>query len=246
MLRFFILAMGLLLAFQAQAAGPKGQRLVEPRLTVPSMSHQQRRLALTLDACSGRADTRILSALITNRIPATIFVTARWLARNPQALARVLAHPDLFEIENHGARHLPAVDYPTTVFGLRAAGSPEAVRHEIGDGAAAILAATGQAPLWYRGATGKYSASALTLIWQSGEAVAGYSLIADDGAQLSASGVRHRLMRARDGDVIIAHVNHPEKPAGAGLIDGILALKAKGFVFVKLGTPRRLPHHRGS
>jgi len=81
----------------------------------------------------------------------------------------------------------------------------------------------------------------MRLVVQAGEAVAGYSLIADDGARLSRHAVTARLSKARDGDVIIAHVNHPEKPAGLGLVEGILALKARGFVFVKLGEP---PAHR--
>ena len=220
--------------------------LIEPRLTIHPAARQQPHVALTLDACTGHADDRILSALVENRIPATVFVTARWLKRNGAALKLMLANPELFQIENHGARHLPALDYPGTVYGIASAGSPTAVTAEISGGAEAVTRATGHAPLWYRGATGKYSPGALGLVRQSGEAVAGYSLIADDGAALSASGVEKRLARARDGDVIIAHVNHPGKPAGAGLVKGILSLKAKGYMFVKLGAPphgpSRTPH----
>lgn len=211
--------------------------LLEPRLTLHPAERQQPHVALTLDACSGAADERILSALIENHVPATVFVTARWLKRNDAALKQMLAHPDLFQIENHGKTHLPAVDHPGKIYGIAAAGSPDAVKAEIAGGAGAVLAATGRKPQWYRGATGRYSPGALALVAQSGEAVAGYSLIADDGAALSASGVEKRLAGARDGDVIIAHVNHPEKPAGAGLVRAVLSLKQRGFVFVKLGSP---------
>lgn len=236
----------LLAVFAAMPADAGG--LVEPRLTLAPSLHQQPHVALTLDACSGAADSRILDALVQNRIPATVFVTARWLKRNPEALRQMLNHADLFQIENHGARHLPAVDHPASVYGIPAAGSPEAVKAEVSGGALAVTAATGQAPRWYRGATGKYSTSALALIVAEGEAVAGYSLIADDGASLPAPAVVHRLSKARDGDVIIAHVNHPEKPAGQGLVTGILALKAKGYVFVRLGSPHagQLPSPHGS
>ena len=64
--------------------------------------------------------------------------------------------------------------------------------------------------------------------------VAGYSLSADEGALLGTRQTAARIAAARDGDVIIAHVNHPEKPAGAGVAAGVLALKARGFRFVKL------------
>src|SRR5262245_10967483 len=90
-------------------AAPK-LRLVEPTLHVEQSAAGTKRVALTLDACGGRTDSRILDALVENRIPATIFVTCLWLKRNAKALAVMQAHPDLFEIENHGARHRPAVD----------------------------------------------------------------------------------------------------------------------------------------
>src|SRR4051794_28445996 len=88
---------------------PKLPKLVEPVLRL-TRSAAGERVALTLDASSGRTDNRILSALVDNQIPATIFITARWLKRNGKALAILNAHPELFELENHGARHVPAVD----------------------------------------------------------------------------------------------------------------------------------------
>ena len=95
------------------------------------------RVALTLDACEGRTDNRILDALVDNRIPATIFITGKWLNHNAEALATMRAHPDLFELENHGARHIPAVDSPVTVYGIKAAGSTDAVTAEVEGGATA-------------------------------------------------------------------------------------------------------------
>ena len=60
---------------------------------------------------------------------------------------------------------------------------------------------------------------------------------ADEGATLPAASVARRIEGAKDGDVIIAHVNKPDRPSGAGVVQGVLALKARGYVFVKLGTP---------
>jgi len=110
-------------------------------------------VALTLDACGGKTDTRILSALVDNRIPATIFVTGIWLKRNAEAVGIMRAHPDLFELENHGGRHIPAVDTPRKIYGIRSAGSPDAVQAEVESGAAALASAGGPAPKWFRGAT---------------------------------------------------------------------------------------------
>ena len=132
-------------------------------------------MALTLDACSGKSDQRIFQALVANDIPATVFVTARWLRRNGDTVKMMLAHPNLFQIENHGARHIPAVDVPMKVYGIATAGSPEAVKAEVEGGRQAVFAATGREPLWFRGATGRYDTAAMAEIRGLGEAIAGYS-----------------------------------------------------------------------
>ena len=231
---------GLILASLACVPAGAATPLVEPRLTLGHTSaHQQPHLALTLDACSGKADQRIFQALVASNIPATVFVTARWLKRNAETTALMLAHPDLFQIENHGGRHIPAVDVPMKIYGIAAAGSPAAVEAEVLSGKAAVIAATGRTPLWYRGATGRYNTTAMAEIAQLGEAIAGYSIRADDGATLPAAAVEKRLSKLQDGDVIIAHANHPERPSGAGLVKAVLALKARGYLFVKLGSPPR-------
>lgn len=211
-----------------------------PHLALPQGTGRAPQVALTLDACSGATDTRILRVLIDNQVKATIFATARWLKRNPAALAEINRHPDLFRVENHGARHLAAVLTPGRVYGVRTVGSAQGLKSEIEDGAAAVTAATGRAPHWFRGATAEYSSDALREIAALGEAVAGFSLLGDGGAQFSASHAAAAISSAHDGDVIIAHINQPGKPAGAGVATGVLALKAKGFRFVWLDDGKPL------
>ncbi|MFD1327561.1 polysaccharide deacetylase family protein [Mycoplana ramosa] len=231
MYRFLVpLACALSIAASATAA----PRLVEPRLHIDKEHIGPARIALTFDACMGRVDMRILDVLLRERIPATIFVTARWLQHNRQAAATLLAHPDLFEIENHGAMHVPAVDYPTSIYGITAAGSPQAVAREVEGGAAAIVAAGAPQPRWFRGATARYTASSITEISRLGYKVAGYSINGDDGSLLGARAAEQRVAAARDGDVVIAHINQPSHAAGAGVAKGILALKKSGVHFVRL------------
>lgn len=209
-------------------------KLVEPALRLSPSGDAAGRVALTLDACEGKTDYRILDTLVENRIPATIFVTAKWLKRNGAALAVLRAHPDLFELENHGARHIPAIDRPVKVYGLKAAGSADAVQAEVDGGATALTATGGPAAHWFRGATAKYTPSAIELIHKLGFRVAGYSLNADGGSLLGAATTEKRVAKAKDGDVIIAHINQPTHAAGAGLVKGLLALKARGVTFVRL------------
>ena len=210
-------------------------KLVEPRLSVARSGIAARpRVALTFDACMGQADERILSTLVRERIPATIFVTARWLKKNPQAIQVFLQNLDLFDIENHGQNHIPAVDVPTLIYGIAAAGSPEAVHQEVAGGASAMQAAGFAAPRWFRGSTAKYDASAIRQIRDMGYRIAGYSLNGDDGSLLGAGAAERKISAAKDGDVVIAHINQPTHAAGEGVARALLALKKRGVEFVRL------------
>ncbi|QFY59456.1 polysaccharide deacetylase family protein [Rhizobium grahamii] len=215
-----------------KTAGPK---LVEPHLRIASSGIKgHARVALTFDACMGKADDRILSVLVRERIPATIFVTARWLKHNPQALQVFLQNQDLFELENHGQNHIPAVDTPVSIYGIASAGSPEAVRQEVQGGADAMLAAGIAQPRWFRGSTAKYDLSSIAQIREMGYRIAGYSVNGDGGSLLGAAVTEKRIASARDGDVVISHINQPTHAAGEGVARAILDLKAKGVEFVRL------------
>ena len=213
-----------LLALPGPAAAQPPEPTVEPRFRRLPAGDGRRRIALTLDACNGGFDRRIATALIAHRIRATIFLTADWIRANPDGLALLRAHPALFGFENHGAHHLPAVLGQGRLWGLPVAGTLAAVRQEVAGGAAAIQAATGTTPRWYRGATARYSPAALAAIRDMGFAIAAFSLNADDGASLPAASVAARLATARDGDVVIGHINQPSRPAGQGWAQGLAAL----------------------
>ncbi|PWK68126.1 polysaccharide deacetylase family protein [Aminobacter sp. AP02] len=230
MLGRFLIGVGLAALVSSSASAA----LLEPRLHLKPSGESSPRVALTLDACGGKTDTRILSALVENKIPATIFVTGMWLKRNGEALAIMKAHPELFELENHGARHIPAVDTPRSIYGLKSAGSAEAVQAEVEAGALALTAHGGAAPTWFRGATAQYSPTSIALIRGLGFKIAGYSINGDGGSLLGAHETDRRVSAARDGDVIIAHINQPTHAAGGGLVKGLLKLKAKGYAFVRL------------
>lgn len=220
-------------AFLATAAIPAAAADFEPRLTFAA-PQGPRTVALTFDACAGGFDRRVMDALLQANAKATIFVTERWLKRNAAALAEMKARPDLFEIENHGRNHVPAVTDAASMFGIKTAQTIEGVRDEIEGGAKAVQAAVGSRPVWYRGATARYSRDAMELTGQLGMKVAGYSLNADMGASLPAGSVAKRMAGARSGDVVIAHINQPDRPAGQGIAEGVRALAAQGVRFVRL------------
>jgi peptidoglycan/xylan/chitin deacetylase (PgdA/CDA1 family) len=215
------------------ALGTPRHGLLEPVLRVASAGPPGQ-VAVTLDACPGHFDPRVATALVAHKIPATIFITAIWMKWNRDGLAYFLAHPDIFTLENHGAKHLPPVLGNTPVYGLPVAGTLPAIRTEIIDGAVAISDATGRMPLWYRGAAGLYSPEAIPFIEALGVKIAGYSLNSDQGASLPAASVAKRIAAAQNGDVIEGHINQPKRSSGAGIAEGLVALQAQGMQFVSL------------
>ncbi len=223
-----------LLAATLVAAPARADSLVMPRLRLAPTPGGPPRAALTLDACSGAVDRRVLDGLVRLGLPATIFVTGLWLRRNPDMAAWLLEHRALFSLQNHGARHVPAVLGERRLYGIAVAGTPEAVRAEVAGGAAALAAIGAPVPVWYRGATALYSPEALAVIRAMGFRVAGFSVNGDEGASLPAGRVAARIAAAQDGDVIIAHTNHPERPSGPGVVEGAQRLAERGFRLVHL------------
>ncbi|MEQ1881392.1 MAG: polysaccharide deacetylase family protein [Burkholderiales bacterium] len=201
----------------------------------PVAGSEEKVVALTLDACGGGVDQGIIDFLIEHRIPATIFVTRRWLRRNPTALELLKTHADLFDIENHGAKHLPAViGIDRQIYGIPGVADLAAVKREVADGAAAVEAATGIAPRWYRGATASYDLEAIKAIEAMGYKVAGFSVNADHGGLFAKDRVVSRLKKVRSQDIILAHLNRPASGTRAGLAEGLTWLQENGFQFVML------------
>lgn len=212
-----------------------GSRPVEIHDQLAAQTESSKKVALTLDACAGKYDDDLINFLIQNRIPATIFATKKWLDKNPQALSVIKAYLDLFDVEDHGEKHIPAViGQGRKVYGIP--GEPDVIhlRREIVEGARAVEEATGVAPHWYRGATGEYDAESIKEIDRLGYKIAGFSVNADDGATSKKLTIEKRLERVKAGDVIIAHMNKPASDSAEGLALGLAYLLKAGFVFVRL------------
>lgn len=232
----FRLLVALALAFSMTSL-PAGQpeRTIEIHDRIATVAAPERRLVLTLDACEGAFDAELIDFLIRNRIPATVFATRKWLDRNAAGVAVLTSNRDLFEIENHGERHIPAViGLGRRVYGLR--GEPDVVhlRREVLGGAQAVEEVTGIAPRWYRGATAQYDLPAISEIERLGYDIAGFSVNADAGATLSRAAIVARLRQVRGGDVILAHMNRPASDTAEGLRPALLELLRRGFIFVRL------------
>ena len=67
------------------------------------------RVALTVDASTGKFDSDLAKFLIPNYLPAMISAIKKSLDRNPFGDSVVKFHLDLFDVGNHGESLIPAV-----------------------------------------------------------------------------------------------------------------------------------------
>lgn len=90
-------------------------------------------IALTFDACGGsvtRYDDRLIAALRTYQVPATLFINRTWATNNPGTFKSLLADP-LFEIQNHGWLHQPLSVTGRSAYGIAGTRNLSAVWEEV-------------------------------------------------------------------------------------------------------------------
>jgi len=194
-------------------------------------------LALTMDACGSPKgsgfDAALIGFLIKERIPATLFINARWIDANP-ALFKALAENPLFEIANHGMQHKPASVSGRSAYGIQGTKDISGLVDEIEENARKIASLTGKRPRYYRSGTAFYDDVAVAVASRLGQEVIGFSILGDAGATYRRDQVKAALLKALPGDIAILHMNHPQGDTAAGVIAALPELKRKGFRFVRL------------
>ncbi len=198
---------------------------------------RERVIALTLDACGSRTgkgfDSALIGFLERRRIPATLFINARWIDANPEIFSRLASNP-LFEIANHGLLHRPASVSGRSVYGISGTGSVAELVDEIEGNARKISRLTGKRTRYYRSGTAYYDEVAVRISRALGHEVIGFSVLGDAGATYRRSQVRSALLGASPGDIVILHMNHPEGETAAGVMEALPELERRGFRFVRL------------
>ena len=214
-----------------------GSEGTAPAPTAPAGGGGRPTVALTLDACDGKKgasyDAGIITLLREKKIPATIFVTSLWMRNNPDALRDLAADP-LFEIAAHGSRHKPCSVNGNSVYGIKGTASFDELVREVEGNVRDIAAVTGKRPRWFRSGTAYYDDVAVRVIRDLDLGIAGYSIAGDEGASLPAAKVTAKTLAAKDGDILLYHLNHPRGGAREGLERSLPALLEKGYVFVRL------------
>jgi peptidoglycan/xylan/chitin deacetylase (PgdA/CDA1 family) len=199
---------------------------------------KRKEILLTLDACGeGKKgngfDSKLLAYLEREHIPATLFLSGRWIDANPQVARRLAANP-LFEIENHGLRHKPCSVNGRAAYGIRGTSGITDVIDEVDGNARKIEALTGRRPKFYRSGTAMYDEVAVAIVRDMGCTPVGFTLSGDEGATLSLREVKARLLKASSGDIVLCHMNRPEGQTAEGVMAAIPIMLKRGFKFVRL------------
>jgi peptidoglycan/xylan/chitin deacetylase (PgdA/CDA1 family) len=120
------------------------------------LATNQRVIALTFDACGGPGgsgyDAALISYLRRHEVPATLFLNSRWIDANWAVFARLRAEP-LFELANHGTRHLPLSVTGRSAYGIGGTRNAGQVYDEVAGNQVKLTRLLGARPRFFRAGT---------------------------------------------------------------------------------------------
>jgi len=197
----------------------------------------QQGIALTFDFCGGSGgngyDQALLDTLRQRHVPATLFLNSRWITANP-AMARQLAADPLFEVANHGTSHKPLSTTGNSAYGIPGTKNAGEVYDEIMPNDGLLAGLTGKRPRYFRPGTAYMDDVAVDILGTLGVKAAGFSINGDGGATFPSAVVAKEVGKARAGDVVICHGNHPNGGTAEGVKQALDKLLAAGMSFTHL------------
>ena len=191
-------------------------------------------IVLTLDACGGVFDWDLGHFLVINKIPATIFISEGFIKTNKKAVDFLNKNQDIFHIANHGKRHFAPVYRNEKIYGVPSVIDRNGLIEEIGAAESAIKENFNVETPYYRGATAVYSQLALNDLVSWGRYPVGYSISIDGGGRKSGYEIIKTLSGAKRGDVLLGHINRPDKKIGYYTAIGISNLINSGFKIISI------------
>ena len=205
--------------------------------------HTSRRvIALTFDACGGPGgsgyDQALIGFLRRREVPATLFLNSRWIDANPAAFTRLAAEP-LFEIANHGTRHLPLSATGRSAYGIPGTRNAGEVYDEVATNQAKLRRLLGVPPHLFRAGTAYCDDAAARIVTAMGDRLVSFSVNGDGGATFTPGQVRSIVTAAPGGSIVICHMNHPESGTAQGIAAAVPHLLARGYRFVRLSDELR-------
>jgi peptidoglycan/xylan/chitin deacetylase (PgdA/CDA1 family) len=182
-------------------------------------------VALTFDACEINAagyDLGVINALTRAHAPATLFLGGKWMLDHPAATLALSKIP-YFELANHSFSHPH----------FRALSDAQA-RAQITMTQEIMFKLTGTRGHLFRFPYGEYTAPDVALVQALGLEAIQWDVVSDDPEpRITAPIMIQRVLsRARDGSIIIMHMNGRGWHTAEALPTIIQQLRARGFALV--------------
>jgi peptidoglycan/xylan/chitin deacetylase (PgdA/CDA1 family) len=201
------------------------------------LNTDQKVLALTFDACGGPKgsgyDAMLIDFLTREAIPATLFISGKWVDANPDLL-RALSRNPLFEIENHGLNHKPCSAMGRSAYGIRGTKNVGEVFGEIQSNALKIQSIAGRVTKYYRPGTAYSDEVCVEIAKALGYETVNFSVRGDAGATYSKKEIWEALLHSPPASIVLMHMNQPESQTAEGVIEAIPELRKRGSRFVKV------------
>lgn len=222
-----ILSLIFVLASIASGSADGGQA-VEPQIVEHGLRGSNK-VALTFDACpTGREDEydeQVVEVLVKEAVPATLFMSGRWVEKNRDRAKSLAANPQ-FEIANHAFWHPHMLEK-----------DDERVLRELKRTQDIIKKVTGKRPRYFRPPFGEVDERLAKLAAEAGLVTVQYDIASGDpDPGLSAKRiVRGVVGDAKGGSIVVFHMNGNGPRTAEVLPEVIRQLREKGFELVTVG-----------
>jgi len=196
---------------------------------------RKKRIALTFDACStqtgSRFDERVIRTLIDLKVPATLFLGGNWMEDHPDETMELARYPQ-FELANHTYLH----PHMTRV-------DDERAREEITRTQDILYTLTGRTARLFRAPYGELDGRVTKLVGELGLISVQFDLASGDpDPHISAKRlVEYVSDRARNGSIIVMHMNGRGWKTAEALPRIIIRLKKKGYKLMTVSDMMALP-----
>jgi peptidoglycan/xylan/chitin deacetylase (PgdA/CDA1 family) len=187
----------------------------------------QKRIALTFDACSSRkgdrVDEKVIDELVTLDVPATLFLGGKWMEDEPRIIDRLRTIP-AFELASHGYLHPHLVKLTSAE-----------VQAELGRATLEFEQRLGRKPDLMRAPYGELDARVANIMEKDGITPVQFDLPGADSTFSKKTLVKWVTGQAKPGSIVVLHMNGHGKHTAEALPEIVDALRKQGFQFVTVG-----------
>jgi peptidoglycan/xylan/chitin deacetylase (PgdA/CDA1 family) len=186
-------------------------------------------VAITFDACATRThgygfDRKVYAILKEGGVPATIFVSGRWVEFHPKEMTELAGDPLVtFGDHSYDHPHMPLLSAPR-------------MGRQI-DQTEAALARYGKKSVAFRPPFGDWSRRMIDVVAEHGLPTVTWDVVSGDPSKRTtkAGMIRNVVGRAKAGSIVIFHINGRGLKTAEALPEILRALREEGLRFVSLG-----------